>query len=259
MSCGCPNCLTPKAVFGRSGEIGTATPYADGTDLFQRICFSPPFITSTKEAKECYDTFATQAGCVYNEECPRGSQCKNAVCTPSFEESRNKHGNWGESRDFIGPSDIFSQNPQVIDSFAPGDMRVARYLPESYRTSPAKVQEFITKTCPSGGGGLLLTECAGSGGSRSLVCPHFPGHVKERNCQNSIRSLVKCDMIRGMLTEQQYKSCKEREDCFQYDIALQNGTIHPLGYKVNPKCVQYAAESLNTCAQDCSPLDKSYF
>jgi len=251
--------LTPKSVFGRSGEIGTATPYADGTDLFQRICFSPPFITSTKEAKSCYETFATQAGCVYNEECPRGSQCKNAVCTPSFEESRKKHSTWGENMDFIGPSDIFAQNPQVIDSFPPGDMRVARYLPENYQSSPAKVREFISKTCPSGGGGLLLTECAGSGGSRSLVCPHFPGHVKERNCQNSIRSLVKCDMIRGMLTEQQYKSCKEREDCFQYDIALQNGTIHPLGYKVSPKCVQYAAESLNTCAQDCSPLDKSYF
>jgi hypothetical protein len=251
MSCGCPNCLSPKTVFGRSGPIGTATPYADGTNLFQRICFSPPFLTATKDAVNCVDTFATQAGCVYNAECGSGQVCHNATCVPRNDNFLIENT--------VGSNDIYAQNPQVVDSFAPGDMRVAAHIPAPFNQTPETIRMFIEKTCPQGGGGLLLTKCAGPGNNLSLVCPHFPGHVKERNCSNSLRSLTKCDMFRGVLDDEQYKACKQREDCFQYDIALGNGTIHPMGYKVSPQCVAYAAESLNTCAQDCSPIDKAYF
>lgn len=241
MSCGCPNCLSPKSVFGRSGPIGVATPYADGTNLFQRICFSPPFVTETQNAVECVDTYATQAGCVYNAECGPGSTCENAVCTPRY----------------VGPQDIFAQNPRVIDSFAMDDPRLAGYIPAPFNSSPKDVQAFLRATCPTGGG-ALLTECAGGGGTTSLVCPYFPGHVKERNCSNCLRNLEKCDMFRGFLTDQDYQRCKQKEQCFQYDIALPNGTIHPVGYKLTPECVAFAQSSLEACAQDCSLQERAY-
>jgi len=251
MSCGCPNCLNPKKVFGVAGPIGTITPYADGTNLFQRICFSPPYITATSEAVECIDTYATQAGCVYNAECGAGQVCRNATCVPETPGVRR-------TPQPVGSNAIYAQNPQVIDSFAIGDTRIQQYLPKEFRGSDEMARAFVKKVCPTGGG-LVLTQCAGPGSSKSLVCPYFPGHVKERNCSNSLRSLTSCDSFRGVFDETQYQSCKKREECFLYDIALPNGTIHPVGYKVTPECVAYASESLNTCGQDCSPVDLVYF
>ena len=257
MSCGCPNCLEPKTVFGRNGEIGAATPYADGTNLFQRICFSPPFLTPGQNSVNCIETYATQSGCVYDAECGQNSICRNSVCTPiAAPEKKPQSPRASEPRRrYVGPADIFPQNPQAIDSFAIGDKRLSRYIPAEFASRP---EMFVQATCPTGGG-LLLTECAGRGGSKSLVCPFFPGHPKERNCANSLRSLPTCDMRRGLLTEDEYWACKDRENCFQYDIALPNGAIHPIGYKVTPQCIAYAAESFKTCAQDCSPIDRSYF
>ena len=254
MSTGCPNCLEPKKVFGFGGPIGTITPYADGTNLFQRICFSPPFLTTTRDAVECVDTYATQAGCVYNAECGPSQVCRNATCVPDS----NKRPDRQRTAQPVEHNAIYAQNPQVIDSFRPDDPRLASHLPAEFRGSPAQMRDFVQKTCPTGGG-LLLTQCAGSGSAKSLVCPYFPGHVKERNCANSLRSLPKCDSFRGVLDDAQYRSCKQRESCFQYDISLPNGTIHPVGYKVTPECVAYAAESINTCGQDCAPVDLSYF
>lgn len=247
MSCGCPNCLTPKRVFGVGGQIGTATPFATGTNVFQRICFSPPFLTGGSQDVACVDTYATESGCVYDAECPGNQTCFYGECRP---KSVKKNVPFSRGNNTIPPI-----NPFEIASWAKNDPGIGQILPKPFGRSRESIDTFIESTCPGGGGLLLVSD---QKNNPALVCPYFPGHERERNCANSVRSLEQCDMRRGFLSDDEYSACKSRESCFLYDIALQNGTVHPMGYKVTPECVKVAQNSLKKCGVDCSPNLRAY-
>jgi len=254
---GCKNCSTPKETFGRGGPLGTGTLWAEGDNLFQRICFSPPFTTGCNQSVNCIDTIATSAGCVYDAECPGGQRCKDAVCTPNVRtgpqyQSNGSYGSFAMGNSHATPT----INPQGIDSFSYNDPRLLQHLPAPFGESMASAQKFLETTCPSSPG-LLYTQAADA--PPGLVCPLFPGYVKERNCQNCIQTLAKCNMLSGFLSKEQYDECKKRESCFQYDIALPNGILHPVGYRMTPECVAVARDAITQCSHDCSPVTRPYF
>ena len=254
----CKGCSSPKDVFGRGGMIGTATPFADGDNLFQRICFSPPFTTGCNESVNCIDTIATTAGCVYDAECPDSHRCKDAMCVPKMkrslgEPSTGSYGSYARGNSHSIPF----INPQELDSFSNNDPGFLRYLPAPYNKSMAMGQRFLETTCPSTPG-ILYTKASPSS-EPGLVCPLFPGYVKERNCRNCIKTLESCNMLSGFLSKEQYDQCKKREECFQYDIALKSGIIHPIGYKITPECVAVARQAIEQCGSECYPESSPLF
>jgi len=254
---GCKNSPSPKEVFGRGGPIGTGTLWAEGDNLFQRICYSPPYTTGCSQSVDCIDTIATQAGCVYDAECPSGTRCRDAECKPMRSGPQyNSSGSYGSFA--MGNShSIPAINPRAIDSFDLNDPALLRHVPAPFNRNMDSARKFVTQTCPSSPGVLLTRATPDS--KAGLVCPLFPGNVKERNCSNCIQTLESCNMLSGFLSREQYDECKQRESCFQYDIGLENGFVHPVGYKITPECLETAQKALLQCSHDCSPVPRPYF
>lgn len=235
-----PGCKSAKAITGLGGPIGTATPFVDGTDLFQRICYSPPYLTETEGALDCVETFATMAGCRWDAECPPTHACVRAECRPREEIARITGGNA-----------ISAIGPRAVGWFARDDARVAEFVPAPYNTSAHAVKNYLEKACPSSTG-VLVTECNTAQCGTSLVCPYYNGNPQARNCANCIRNLYKCDYFRGFMSEPEYQECKRKENVFQYDVATPNGTTPPaLSYKMDPASLPVVREALYQCANDC--------
>lgn len=254
---GCKMCKSPREVFGRGGNIGTGTLWAVGDNPFQRICFSPPFTTGCNESVNCIDTIATEPGCVYDAECPTGTRCKDAECVPIRRTAAGTSGGSYGSYAVGNSNSIPAQNPRAMDSFTYNDPRILQVLPAPYNANLSEAQKFLAKTCP-GTPGVFYTK-ATPDSQASVVCPVFPGHVKERNCMDCVQKLESCNMLSGFLSKEQYDQCLERQECFQYNIGLENGMVHPLGYKLTPKCVEVANKALAQCHHDCSPVETPYF
>jgi hypothetical protein len=235
------NCRSAKQTFGYAGPIGMATPFVDGTDLFQRICYTPPYITETNDALDCVDTFATMKGCAWDLECGLGEKCQNAICTPTIETAAR----------FTNGNEISAINPKATHWFRRDDARVGEFIPSPFNESAAASEHYLLATCPSSSG-VLVTECNGAQCGPNLVCPYFNGHPQMNNCTNCVRNLHKCDLFRGSMNEIEYQQCKTKENTFLYDIAMPNGQIHPLGYKINPESMATVQEALTECARDCT-------
>ena len=234
------NCSSAKKTFGFAGPVGFTTPYLDGTDLFQRICYTPPFITETDSALDCVETFATMKGCAWDIECNLGEVCQNSICTPSIETvARFKNGN--------GISNI---QPQAKKWFARDDARVAEFVPAPYNRSADSVKDYLAQTCPSSTG-VFVTECNGPNCNDTLSCPYF-NSVQQNNCMNCVKILTDCDPQRGKMTDAQYKECKKVQDIFQYQVASPNGNIWPLSYSMHPDHIDTVGQVLTQCARDCA-------